>query len=162
MRTRRLLALFVGGTLAVGGGVAVATEGPGPPEHAMALARGAAAEAQAVAQDLETQVEETGEPQGRGSAAFAERHAALAEAHAEHPGNAAAVHAALADGQSPAMVRGEHVPPGQAKKQETDALPPGQARKAERDALDATRDALDDDEAKAKDEDETETETEVD
>lgn len=152
MRTRPLVALLVGGALAVGGGAAVAAEGQGPPEHAMALARGAAAEARAVAQDLETQVEETGEPRGRGTAAFAERHAALARAHAEHPGHASAVHAALAEGESPAAARGEHVPPGQARKQDDGALPPGQARKAERDALDARRDALDDDAA------ETETE----
>lgn len=59
---------------------------------------------------------------GIGSAAFAERHAMLAEKHAERPGNAAAVHAALAAGDSPSSAA-----PGR-----SGSLPPGQARKAER------------------------------
>lgn len=97
------------------------TGAQGPPDHVLALAHGAAAEARGVALGLAEDV--AAGSQGRGSAAFAERHALLAEKHAEHPGNAAAVHAALAEGRSPSTVEKEQgnggTPPGLAKK--TDA-----------------------------------------
>lgn len=123
MRGRRILAATVTSALLVGGGVAAATEGDtapnGPPEHVLTLARGAAAEARAAAQELGQ--DPSGVSQGFGSEAFAERHASLASRHAEHPGNAARVHAALAAGQSPAGL-------GQAQADAVHAL--NEARKA--------------------------------
>lgn len=116
--------------------VATAEAEPGPPDHVLALARGAAAETRGVALGLTEDIASTGEPQGRGSQAFADRHALLAAKHAAHPGNAAAVHAALAAGESPSSTsnaggngRGNGgTPPGQAKKGDGAALRGARAR----------------------------------
>lgn len=124
MRTRVTVGVIALVAVAIPG-AAVATTAPGPPEHVLELARGAAAEARGVARGLVDEIAEQGTPRGQGSTAFAERHAVLAAKHAEHPGNAAAVHAALAEGASPSTAKGKGnggTPPGQAKKSDAAAL----------------------------------------
>ncbi len=125
MRTRITLAAvaLVAASLPA---AALATTTQGPPEQVVDLARGAAAEARGVARGLTEGIAAEGTPRGRGSEAFAERHALLAAKHAEHPGNAAAVHEALAAGVSPSTAgKGNGnggTPPGQAKKSDAAAL----------------------------------------
>lgn len=131
MRTR-LLVLAAATTL-LGGGAAVAVAAP--PQVALDASDGAAEAAAANARDLTAQIDEAGAPQGRGSEAFARRHRDLAAKHAEHPGNAAAVHEALADGESPSTVNGS-------SERGNSANAPGQARRAEVHALNEARKAL--------------------
>ena len=136
MNSRRLSVLTATAALVVG---VTATGFAAPPQEAIDASNGAAAAAATAARDLNAQIDETGEPQGRGSAAFATRHADLAEKHAEkhaeHPGNAAAVHEALANGKSPSSVAG-------AKDKGNSANAAGQARRAEAHALNKARKAL--------------------
>lgn len=112
------IVLAVAGALVAVAGVAAAA----PPEHALELSRGAAEQAAAIVQDLNEQIEDTGgAPQGVDSDAFETRHEALAEKHSQHPGNAAAVHEALAESGSPS-VAGDDAPPGQARSAQARAL----------------------------------------
>jgi hypothetical protein len=118
MTASRTLAAGIVVALGLGGGVALAQGSPpdradgGVSAEARATAFGAAAAAM-VAQDLVAQAEaedddEAGEPQGRGTEAFAARHAAIAERLRDKPGAAAAVHDALSRGESPAGVGRAH------------------------------------------------------
>lgn len=141
MRIRTLLATGAVVLAISPAGAVAATDGDGdggaqgPPDHVLDLARGAAAQAQGVARGLTDDLGEAGTPRGVGSAAFRQRHAELAEKHAEHPGNAAAVHAAMAAGDHPSTAKGNG----------RDAAP-GQRRKAEvHQALRDARDLFDDD-----------------
>jgi hypothetical protein len=121
-----MAAATIGVALVIGGGAALAAEGgqdgapTGPPEHVLEVARGAAAQARAAAQEVED--EATGAPQGRGSEAFAARHAALADKHANHPGNAERVHEALAAGDIPAGIGQEQAAAAHAMAQANQAL----------------------------------------
>lgn len=130
MRIRSFAGLAAALVMAVPAVAVAAGEDAGggqPPEDVVEAARGAAAEASGVARELHAEIAENGEPQGRGSQAFADRHAELAALHAEHPGNAAAVHAALAAGEPPATAAGNGrgnggTPPGLAGRSEAEAL----------------------------------------
>lgn len=134
---RRLTVLVAATGLVLGAaGTGFAT----PPQLALDASNGAAAAAAEAASDLEDEIEESGEPQGRGSDEFKTRHAALAEKHrdAGNPGNAAAVHEALANGESPSTVKGN-------QDKGNSANAPGQAKRAEAHALNTARKALGDD-----------------
>lgn len=133
MTVSRTIAAGLVVALGLGGGVAAAQGSPpdradrGVSAEALAMARGAAAEAAAVAQDLVAQAEgeddaEAGERQGRGSEAFAARHAAIAERLRDKPGAAAAVHDALSRGESPAGVGRAHAESVRAAKEARRAL----------------------------------------
>lgn len=105
---RRVMAVAAGLALAATTVTAVAAQDnrPDPPNEVVAAAWAAADEARTAAKALATaaddDVDDAGEPQGRGTDAFKERHAALALRHEGRPGNAWRVHDALSRGESPA------------------------------------------------------------
>lgn len=132
-RVRRLVAVgTAAAVVAVGAVAAVAAEG-GPPADVVAAAQSAATnardaaralvvQAQAQQENGETEEASEGDTEGKGTAAFQERHAALAEKHAEKPGNAARVHLALANGESPSGLGQEQAAANKAMKEARKAL----------------------------------------
>ena len=112
--TKRWSALIMSMGLLAVAGVAVAAEGPtesvppGPPAEVLERVAEATSEARAAVQDLEADLEDDDDMAGRGTEAFAARHRELAAKHAGKPGNAARVHEALANGESPAGLGQEH------------------------------------------------------